>query len=499
MHKRFLTIWFRYLSTDWFTRRQPNLRGLPLVLSVPDHGRMMITAANALAEAQAIYAGMMVADARVIIPSLQVLDYKPVLTGKLLKGLAEWCIRYTPLVAIDSPDGLILDITGCAHLWGGEKPYLENIVTRLKTLGYNVHAAIADTIGAAWAIAHFGENYSIVESGGQTTALLSLPPEALRLETDTVERLHKLGLNRINNFIAIPRSALRRRFGPQFIKRLDQALGNEEEMTQPVQPVEPYQERLSCLEPITTAIAIEIALQRLLETLCHRLQQEQKGLRIAFLKCYRVDGNIQKIEIGTNHPTHNTTHLFKLFEIKLDTIEPGFGIELFTLEAQKVEDVSPLQENLWQRKMGLDDISLSELLDRFTGKFGVNHIYRYLPDEHYWPERSIKPALSLNEKSITEWKVDRLRPLQLLSKPEPVEVTAPIPDYPPMLFRYKGMLHKIIKADGPERIEQEWWIQQGQHRDYYYVEDEEGHRYWLFRLGHYADESYQWFIHGFFA
>jgi protein ImuB len=147
----------------------------------------------------------------------------------------------------------------------------------------------------------------------------------------------------------------------------------------------------------------------------------------------------------------------------------------------------------------LDDIGLSELIDRFAGKFGANQIQRYLPDEHYWPERSVKPALSLDEKINTIWKVDRPRPLQLLQKPERIEVTAPIPDYPPMLFRYKGKLHKIIKADGPERIEQEWWLQQGQHRDYYYVEDEEGKRYWLFRSGHYADKSYQWFIHGFFA
>jgi protein ImuB len=499
MTKRFLTIWFRYLKTDWFTLRRPNLRGLPFVLATPDHGRMMIAAANVLAEGQGIHTGMVVADARVIIPSLQVLDDKSGLSDKLLKGIAEWFIRYTPVVAIDLPDGLILDITGCAHLWGGEELYLQNIVTRLKTLGYNVRASIADTIGTARAITHFGKNFSIIESGGQTAALLSLPPEALRFEAGTVERLHKLGLSRISNFIGMPHSALRRRFGQQFIHRLGQAIGHEKEMIQSVQPIEPYQERLPCPELIVTATGIEIALKRLLETLCHRLRQEQKGLRSAFFKCYRTDGKIEKIEIGTNRPTYNTTHLFKLFEIKLDTIEPALGIELFTLEALKVEDVSPVQEKLWQKNVGLDGIGLSELLDRFAGKFGANRIRRYLPDEHYMPERSIKPALSLNEKLTIPWKVDRPRPLQLLSKPERIEVTAPIPDYPPMLFRHKGKLHKIIKADGPERIEQEWWIQQGGHRDYYYVEDEEGHRYWLFRLGHYANESYQWFIHGFFA
>lgn len=499
MSKRFLTIWFRYLRTDWFSRRQPGLFELPFVLAAPDHGRMVITAANAMAEKQGIYTGMVAADARVIIPFLEVLNEKPGLPEKLLQNLAIWCIRYTPFVSVDLPDCLVLEITGCAHLWGGEKPYLQNIMTRLKTLGYSVRAGIADTIGTSWAIAHFGNNSAIIETGQQTSALLSLPPEALRIESETVDRLHKLGLNRISNFISMPRSALRRRFGQQFLERLDQALGTEEEIMQPVQPVEPYQERLLCLEPVTTATAIEIALQRLLETLCHRLQEEEKGLRLALLICYRIDGNIQKIEIGTHHPSHNSKHLFKLFEIKINTIEPDLGIELFILEAKKIEDVSPLQKKMWQKNVGLDNISISELLDRFTGKFGSGHIHRYLPDEHYWPERSVISTSSLNKVPATTWNVDRPRPLQLLSRPEPIEVTAPIPDYPPMLFRYKKKLHKIIKADGPERIEQEWWIQRGQHRDYYYVEDEKGQRYWLFRLGHYSDNTYQWYIHGFFA
>ena len=191
-------------------------------------------------------------------------------------------------------------------------------------------------------------------------------------------------------------------------------------------------------------------------------------------------------------------HLFKLFEIKLSTIEPALGIELFVLEAPKVEDHFPLQEKLWEGSGGLEDERLSELLDRLSSKTGVQAT-RYLPDEHYWPERSLKPASSLIEKLTTEWRKDKLRPLQLLAIPERIEVTAPIPDYPPMLFQHKGKLHRIIKADGPERIEQEWWLQQGQHRDYYRVEDESGNRYWLFRLGHYDDKKFQWFIHGFFA
>jgi protein ImuB len=499
MCKRFVSIWFRYLKTDWFVRRQNFLDNAPFVLVSPDHGRMIITAANAIAQAQGIDEGMVVADARVINPSLTVLDDTPGISNKLLTGLAEWCIRYTPAVAVDLPDGLILEATGCAHLWNGERNYLKTITTRLKDLGYNSRAAIADTIGTAWAIARYGQDSLIIENGMQSAALLSLPSAALRLEADIIERLDKLGLRHIRDFIGMPRSALRRRFGSEFLRKLDLALGHEKEIIHPVHPIEPYQERLPCLEPIITATGIEIALQRLLESLSHRLQKEQKGIRVAVFKCYRIDSKMEKIEINTIRATHNPRHLFKLFEIKLPTIEPALGIELFTLEALKVEDVSLLQEKLWEKPCGLENPELSQLLDRLAGKVGSAHIHRYLPDEHYWPERSIKLASSLGEKGTSTWRIDRPRPLQLLNNPEPIEVTAPIPDYPPMLFRHKGKLHKVIKADGPERIEQEWWLQEGQHRDYYYVEDEEGCRYWLFRSGHYsADKSYQWFIHGFF-
>lgn len=499
MAKRFVSIWFPYLRTDWFALRQPQLRNTAFVLSSPSHGRMIISAANIHAQAQGIDAGTVVADARAIISSLQVLDDKPGLADKLLNRIAEWCIRFTPIVAVDPPDGLILDVTGCSHLWGGDDHYLGDITQRLKIRGYSAQSAMADTIGVAWAVARFGKGSFIINKDKNAEALLPLPPAALRLDPYIVERLHKLGLQQVEDFIGMPRSSLRRRFGNTFIKRLDQALGNEEEVITPVQPVEPYQERLPCLEPIVTATGIEIALMRLLETLCQRLQQEQKGIRLARFKGYRMDGKTEQLDIGTNHPSCNVNHLFKLFEIKISTIEPGPGIELFALEAPKVEDYSPAQEKLWQGNRGLDDSHLSELIDRLTGKIGENHIHRYLPDEHYWPERSVKRASSLNEQPVTAWKVDRPRPLQLLAKPERIEVTAPIPDYPPMLFRYKGKLHKIIKADGPERIEQEWWLQEGQHRDYYYVEDENGYRYWLFRSGHYTDKSYQWFIHGFFV
>lgn len=499
MDKRFVSIWFRHLATDWFTLRQPHLKNVPFVLRAPSHGRMVITAANAVAERIGIRSGMVLADARAIIPDLEVLDDNPDLTDKLLNRIAAWCVRFTPVVAVDSPNGLLFDSTGCTHLWHGDSSYVSEIVKKLNARGYDVRAAMADTIGAAWGMARFGKEPLVIASGSHVDALMDLPPEALRLQMDTVDRLHKLGLHQVKQFIKMPRSSLRRRFGQHFIMRLDMATGQEIETIQPVQPTEPYQERLPCLEPIVTATGIVIALRQLLETLCLRLLQDQKGLRTAIFKCFRSDGKVEQVDIGTHRPSYNVSHLFKLFEVKLSSIEPALGIELFILEAPKVEDHLPLQEKMWEGSPGLEAVELSELIDRLASKVGMQAIHRYLPAEHYWPERSIKTALSLQEKSTTTWRDDKLRPLQLLHRPEVIEVTAPIPDYPPMLFRYNGKVHQIAKADGPERIEQEWWLQQGQHRDYYRVEDEEGLRYWIFRLGHYHDKTYQWFIHGFFA
>lgn len=499
MAKRYLAIWFRYLTTDYTLRKQPSLKDIPFVLASKVRGRMLVTAANALAVSQGISDGMVVADARAMISGLEVINDQPGLNEKLLHAIGEWCIRFTPVTAIDMPDGLILDITGCAHLWNGEFMYVKTILAKLSEKGYCVRAAVADTIGCAWAVSRYGNQKAIIEPGEQLEALLPLPPEALRLETQVTDKLKKLGLSSINNFIHMPRSALRKRFGHQTLLRIDQALGTQEEIITSVNTIEPYTEYLPCLEPIVSAKGIEIALQRLIGMLCIRLQKEGKGVRAANLKCYRIDRELQQVSIGTSRATHNAQHLFKLFELKIDTIEPALGIELFLLEATKVENVVTTQESMWTTTRGLEDTGVVELIDRINGKLG-NIIHRYLPDEHYWPERSYKEAAALGEKPSTDWKLDKPRPVHLLQKPELIEVMAPVPDYPPINFRYKGVVHKIKNADGPERIEREWWMEAGEHRDYYYVEDTEGKRYWLFRLGHYENiKPPQWFIHGYFA
>jgi protein ImuB len=499
MQKRYLSLWFKQLLTDQLTIANPSLNEAPLVIAIKDRGRQSVKTCNNFALKQGIKRGMSVADAKALVPDVVVEDNVEGTEQLLLKDLGEWCIRFSPIVAIDEPDGLLMDITGCCHLWQGEAPYLRELLTRLKKKGYQVRGAIADTIGAAWAVARYGKEKAIIANGEHYHAVLNLPPAALRLESNLVQRLHKLGMYRIENFIDIPRSVLRRRFGEVLLLRIAQAMGKTEEFLKPIYIPEPYTERLPCLEPVRTAKAIEIAVQKLLETLCARLQKEGMGLRKAVLTCYRIDGKVVSVSIGTHKSTHHIQHLYQLLKMRIVNIEPALGIELFVLEASGIEPVEVSQHAIWAKSHESDEQLVAEVLDRIAMRAGKNAIQRYLPQEHYWPERSIKKVNSLDEKPAIPWSNNKPRPTHLLASPQPVLVSAPIPDYPPILFVYKGKRHDIKKADGPERIEREWWIEGGEHRDYYLVEDEIGKRYWLFRSGHYAEERSEWFIHGFFA
>ncbi|MFD2969074.1 Y-family DNA polymerase [Sphingobacterium bambusae] len=500
MQKRYAVLWFPYLLTDWYLRSHAQYQQVPVVFVMPVQGRVLITASNNLAQQLGVMPDMLLADARAAVPQLHVLQDKPLRREKLLKALALWCIKFTPIVSLDEYGSILLDISGCTHLWGAEQDYLSAIVDQLASKGYQAYLCSAGTIGAAWAAAHYSCGTRLVEEGKQLALLGDLPPEALRLERSTVDRLYKLGFRTLASFASIPVTVLKRRFTADIVTRLQQFLGKSEEYLTPVQPILPYTERLPCLEPICTDKSIEVAIGKLLNNLCQRLAGEGKGLRKAKLSCYRVDGKVQSVEIGTNRPSAHVPHLCGLFSQKIGQIAPGLGIELFIMDALMVDDAPSLQELLWKGNIGLADNDIVELLDKIKARDRYCRINRYLPNAQHWPERSIRPAATLNEKKTIAWPFDRPRPTRMLHPPHAIEVAAPIPDYPPMLFRYQGQVHHIKRADGPERIEREWWLEAGEHRDYYYVEDEQGRRYWLFRLGHYTtDVSPEWYLHGFFA
>jgi len=499
MHKRFVSIWFPYLVTDWMARQQAELKDIPFILYAPERGRMVVKSVSQSAHAKGILPEMVVADCRAIFPDLKVIEYPVGKSEQLLVALASWCIRFTPNTATDLPDGIVLDCSGCTHLWRGDNSYVEHIMGRMEGFGYHVRAAMADTMAAAWALSHFGQRQTIVPPGKQLTALLDLPSAALRLEQATTDRLEKLGLNTIRQFAHLPRPALRKRFGVELLTRIDQVSGYEMEPLKLVQTPKLYQERLPCLEPICTAKGIEIGLERLLNLLCERLSAEGLGLRTATLRCHRMDGDVQEVHIGTSLPTRNPSHLKKLFELKTGQLQPNLGFELFELEAMKVEPIAFDQTMIWNENNTTNTNPVAELIDKIIGKRGEHVVQRYFPAEHNWPERSYQINRSINAVKETEWRTDLPRPIHLLKRPVLIEITVPLPDYPPLLFRFNGKIHPIKKADGPERIEQEWWLEEGEFRDYYCVEDDQGKRYWIFRSGHYDGGQPRWYIHGFFA
>lgn len=332
---------------------------------------------------------------------------------------------------------------------------MHHIERRFGAGGYTVCIGIADTIGTAWALAHFGARSTRVESCREIEALWNLPPAALRIAPELIARLHKVGLQRIGQFIRMPARTLQRRFGDSLLVRIGQAVGTYPEAIEPIaaEP-HPYSERLACVEPVRSAQSIEIALQKLLEKLCIRLSQESKGIRAATLKAYRIDGKIERISIGTGHASHHALHLFKLFSLKICCIEPALGIELFELEADMVEPMHPTQDTFWN-KQG-QQIQIAELLDNIATRVGQERIKRYLPQEHYLPELSVHETHCLYQRSEVSWNDYLQRPIHLLSCPEPIDVVVPLPDYPPLSFIHRGKVYKIVKADGPERIESEW-------------------------------------------
>lgn len=499
MQKSFVCIWFRYLKTDLTVIRQPELKGQPLVLISPVHGKMIITAANAIVHAQGIDTGVSLADARAMIPGLFSLNDPPGKAVRWLKALGGYCNRFSPSVSLSGTDTLFIDATGCTHLWGGDAGYLSAIRKAFNVIGYQVRLAMAGTPGAAWALTRYGKDGIITGPARQMDDLLPLPPAALQLDPELVARLNKLGLTTICQLLQIPRPALLRRFGQALLDQIDACSGERMESWEPVFPPVEHQERLASLEPIITLAGVEAALHTLLEKMMWQLKRAGLGIRQAVFTGFRSRQKPVSIRVGTGQPVQDPRRIFRLFEMKFDRLSLEPGIESFLLEAPRTEPVQHRQEKIWDGSMAADNEALTELIDRISNKFGASRISRFLPAEHHWPEWAFQKATSLVEEKTSSWPAIE-RPILLLPIPEKVEVSAPVPDYPPLLFRHKGVVHEIVSADGPERIEQEWWLQEGIARDYYIVEDKAGQRYWLFRSGHYQQGSRpDWYLHGYFA
>jgi protein ImuB len=449
---------------------------------------------------------MAVADARAWLPRLIVEAHDPAADMADLRRLADWATRFSPLVAPEGTDGLMLDIAGCAHLWGSEAKLLADLDRHLRQFGLHHRAAIADTIGAAWALARWGANdhtrdHVIAPPGAQRAALEQLPPAALRLSPELCEQLKRLGLKRIADLLVLPRAALARRFGPVLLDRLDQALGRRDETLSPLLPPPQCYVRLDFAEPVSQRIGIDRALVLLLQRLTEALRAHESGPRKLELACYRVDGETQRLLVGTARPSLDAVHLFRLFEDKLDALSPAEGFEAMRLSAGEVEHLRAQQGDLDAEDSGGQE--LAPLIDRLSNRLGESAVHRFETRESHVPERAVRRLPPLAESPRLHWPKASQRPIRLLPYPEPIDAVAPVPDDPPVQFRWRHVLHRVCAAEGPERIAPEWWLpgeEDAEIRDYYRVEDAEGRRYWLYRAGLYhAARAPRWYLHGLFG
>ena len=473
---------------------------------------MRIAAANDLAQSNGIAPDIRLADARALVPDLKVVEADPTGDARALASLAAWCERYTPWTAAEGTGGIVCDITGCAHLFGGEAALVEEMIERLAGLGYAARAGLADTPGAAWAAARFMGGASIIAPGGAQQVLAALPVAALRLAADTALGLERVGLGRIGDLVKVARAPLAARFGARLIERLDQALGLAAEPVSPRRAVPRWRTRLAFPEPVGRAEDIVAATRRLVERLCTRLGTSHRGVRRLELALYLVDGARRTCAIGTSRPVREPDHLMKLFVEPVSEMEIGFGVEVMVLSALRTEPMAAAQLAIPGARPSPEnreiEAALGLLIDRLSGRLGSDNVIRVAARESHLPERAAiaVPALAPRAAAAV-WPEGPGRPLRLFEHPHPVEAVAPLPDGPPVLFRWRRAVHRVRRAEGPERIAPEWWREDARgtaSRDYYRIEDSDGGRYWLFRDGLYQPHRRQvrppcWFVHGIFA
>lgn len=478
---------------------------LPLILVHRAGQRMTIASACPAAGALGLRTGMALTEARMLVPDLDVRDAVPEADAAFLGRLGLFAARrWTPRASVSGPNGLWLDLSGVSHLFGGESEMCARILRFCRRLGLTARIAIAGTPGAAHALARYGaEAIILYPSGREADALAPLPLAALRIEDEVLSAAHRLGIDRIGELIAMPRAPLNRRFGSTLLARLDQALGRAGEPFEPIIPEEPPNAMLRFAEPIATAEAIEQVLLDLMTLLVSTLESQGLAARRIVLRCERVDGKDQRIGIGTARATRDAEHLLRLLRMKIENIDPGFGIEAMQLIAERCEPLNavPIESELSGTRPAPD---LAPLVDRLAGRLGGRSIFRSSAVESDVPERSVRRVPPLGE--IKDWPRQWPRPITLLSPPEGLtKVMAELPDQPPIRFEWRGRMHRVRKADGPERIYGEWWKRSGEAeavRDYFQVEDETGARFWLYRRGDGLDSrtgDLSWYLHGLFG
>ncbi|MGY6661992.1 MAG: Y-family DNA polymerase [Glycocaulis sp.] len=516
--RRFVCVWFPHWPMERLKRARttpwPVEDGAPFVLTETClHGRTL-AAVNDGARALGLEPGLRFTDARARVPELMAEEIDREADHIALKRLTLWMTRFSPLTAMDGPDGIRLDVTGCAHLFGGEEAFLATMKRALEALGLTPRLGLADSAGAAWALSRFGDCAVQISGPGKAReALTPLPTSALRLEAGTVQILRRFGLTRIGQLYGIERTALARRFrnreaAQDVLLRLDQALGVRPEPLIPLKAPARFTARISGPEPLLSLGGIEDALIKLLAELTRQLEEAGKGARRFILTGYRSDGTRTSASLALSRPGRDAGAIAKLFAPRLEAMDPGFGIDLMTLSAHGTGPLEAIASALPDGAAlpGTDPAETAALVDRLNARLGDDLVAIFTPFESHLPGRS--EALTPFPGALKPWPQTTHRtgprPLIVLDRPEPVETIAILPDGPPARFTWRRVTRSVARADGPERIGPEWWRGKAdgvRARDYYRVEDEDGHRYWLMREGLYDDQrggTPRWYVCGLF-
>jgi protein ImuB len=500
----FLPTW----STDRVRRTLGDTAPLPdtpLVLVGRDGRRRVVMAADAAARRAGLRVGMPATKAQALVVGLIIIESDPAADAAALERLALWALqRYAPIAAADPPDGLIIDVTGATHLHGGEDVMLADMIARLGAAGIAAHAAIADHWGAAHALARYKARPSIVVPPGEDTAAFApLPIAALRLPHDMVAALRRLGFDCICDLLTKPRTPLALRFGPELGRRLDQATGQLSEPIDPVRPADLIEVRQAFAEPIGAAETIARYAGKLVTHLCEALEAKGLGAKRLDLLLHRVDNRLQAIRVGTALPVRDVKRLTRLLCDKIETVDPGFGIEIMSLTAALAEPLPPKQVS--SSLTDAPEVDVTGLIDILANRVGEQRLYSFAPVASDVPERSVARVAPTAPDTGAGWPDNWPRPSRLLPNPEPIETVALLPDHPPVTFTWRGVRRRVKRADGPERVFGEWWKREAELiavRDYFQVEDEAGERFWIYRAGdgeHEDSGSHHWFLHGIFG
>lgn len=475
----------------------------PLVVVEKSGSKRWLAAVDAKARSAGLHVGMPAAKAQAIVQGLQVVEADPIADVAALERLTLWALtQYSPIVAMDAPDGIVMDTEGADHLQGGEELMLSGIVNRFRARGLTARVAIADSWGAAHALARASGRETVVAPCGETSCFVEkLPLSSLRLSPETVISLRTLGFRTIGELAATPRAPLALRFGPEIGRRLDQMYGRLPEPIDPIRPMDVVEVSRAFAEPIGAPETIAKYVSRLVGELCDALEKKALGVRRSDLIVHKVDNTMQAIRAGTAKPARDVAWLTKLFKDRIEKIEPGFGIEKLSLVAVIAEPLTETQKT--SSLIEEEVVDITPLID-VIGNRG-QRVYRVAPVASDVPERSVTRIAAAAEEVGASWALHWPRPVRLLARPDPIEVIALLPDHPPVSITWRGKRRRVKRADGPERIFGEWWTRSSEFdavRDYFVIEDDAGERFWIFRSGDGLDTatgSQKWFLHGIFA